>query len=389
VSAAKLRVLFFTPWLGGGGAELHLVRVMNALPVARFDVASVSARGSGSYETQLAPHVRLHAALTSGVRSATASTLGAVFSLRALVRRERPDVLCSALEHANMAALGATAMLPHRPRRVLCVQADPRMAFAGRSVDAILTRHALRRFYHHADCIVALSQGVRAALSELDPRVDRITEVIHNAAVDERVRAGAAAPASRVDLPPGSRLLVACGRLHPQKDYPTLFLALRRLRASVAAVLWVLGEGAERPRLQALASELGIADAVRFLGFQPNPWSFMAAADVFVLSSRYEGFGNVLAEAMACGAPVVATDCPSGPSEVLDGGRAGVLVPPGQPTALFEALRRVLLEPGLAGRLREQGSRRARAFQSDAIATRYGELFERVAASPQRAGAVQ
>jgi glycosyltransferase involved in cell wall biosynthesis len=117
---------------------------------------------------------------------------------------------------------------------------------------------------------------------------------------------------------------------------------------------------------------------VSFEGFQANPFAFMRAADVFVLSSEFEGFGNVIVEAMAVGTPVVATDCPYGPEEILDGGRYGCLVPPGDPQALADALARVLADPALRARMSAAGRERARAFSSQAIADEYAALFERV-----------
>jgi glycosyltransferase involved in cell wall biosynthesis len=117
---------------------------------------------------------------------------------------------------------------------------------------------------------------------------------------------------------------------------------------------------------------------VRLLGFRANPYQIMAAADVFVLSSVYEGFGNVVAEALACGVPVVSTDCPHGPAEILAGGQAGVLVPPRDAAALAVSLLQVLDEPALRARLVEQGQARSQQFRADAIARQYAKYFHHV-----------
>ena len=160
-------------------------------------------------------------------------------------------------------------------------------------------------------------------------------------------------------------------RLHPQKDYPTLLRAFATLRKTRNLRLAIMGEGHERPRLEKLIQDLGIGADVRLLGFQPNPFAFMARAAVFVLSSAWEGLGNVLIEALACGCPVVSTDCPHGPSEILEQGRYGALVPVGDPAKLARAIDAALERPGDA----DAGLMRARDFDMHRIADQYVQLF--------------
>jgi glycosyltransferase involved in cell wall biosynthesis len=135
------------------------------------------------------------------------------------------------------------------------------------------------------------------------------------------------------------------GRLHAQKDYPTLLRALRLVRGTIPARLLILGEGPARPEIEALRAGLGLDGAVSMPGFHPDPYPFLAHADLFVLSSLWEGFGNVIVEALACGAPVVSTDCRSGPREILRDGQFGDLVPPGDPEALAAAILATLSRP--------------------------------------------
>ena len=144
------------------------------------------------------------------------------------------------------------------------------------------------------------------------------------------------------DQPP---VILGVGRLHPQKDYPTLLRAFAKLRAQRQARLVIIGEGGERPALESLAAELGVDGDVDLPGFTRNPYRFMGRAAIVALSSRWEGSPNILVEAMACGTPVVATDCPSGPAETLENGRYGRLVPMGDPAALADALGRTLDAP--------------------------------------------
>jgi glycosyltransferase involved in cell wall biosynthesis len=243
----------------------------------------------------------------------------------------------------------------------------------------VALRESIRRLYRRADQIVALSQGVADDLVRLDPALTSRTVVIHNACVDERVRAASARPVARDGVPAGRKLIVACGRLHRQKGFEHLLRAMAELRGRVPSHLWILGEGPERAALEGLARTLGIERDVTFLGFREDPYRFMAAGDVFVLSSLYEGFGNVVVEAMACGLPVVSTDCPHGPSEIITEGVNGLLVPPTDPAALAQALERVLRDDALRARLAEGSRQRARDFEAEAIAARYAEVFLSVA----------
>lgn len=150
--------------------------------------------------------------------------------------------------------------------------------------------------------------------------------------------------------------------------------AFAAVRRRVPATLWILGEGPQRPALERRMRELDLAPDVCLAGFRPDPAAWMAQADLFVLSSRWEGFANVVVEAMAGGTPVVATDCPHGPGEIVEDGVSGLLVPPEDATALAAAIER----RALAERLASAGRRRAKVFSSPAAAQSYGELFERL-----------
>jgi glycosyltransferase involved in cell wall biosynthesis len=141
--------------------------------------------------------------------------------------------------------------------------------------------------------------------------------------------------------------------LQRQKDFPTLIRAFARVRQTRPCRLVIIGEGRERPALEALIGQLGLTGQVDLPGFQPNPLPFLARASLFVLSSAWEGSPNVLTEAMALGTPVVATDCPSGPAELLDGGRIAPLVPVGDPEALARMVLATLDQPTPAARLKD------------------------------------
>jgi glycosyltransferase involved in cell wall biosynthesis len=388
VSADVTRVVFLLTQLGGGGAESHVLRLANRLDRERFSVEVATVRKGGSYEAKLERHVRLTHLTDYPVQgSSFGSLLPAVPKLHALLGKTRPHVLCAVLEHASLAAMAARLGVSDRPALVLCVQNNPQRMYPSRLAPIdVGMRLAFTHLYHRADAVVALSRGVGDALASIDPRLRDRLHVIPNAALDQDVLAGAETPASRQGVQPGERLLVACGRLTEQKGYPDLLRAIALLRHEQPVRLWILGEGPDRAELERCRSDLGLDGVVEFLGFRPNPYAYMAAADLFVLSSRWEGFGNVIVEAMASGAPVVSTDCPHGPGEIIQHGRSGLLVPVGDSTALAAAILRVLADDGLRRRLSQGGRERANAFDARLVAQAYGDVFIAVRPSVRLAG---
>jgi glycosyltransferase involved in cell wall biosynthesis len=230
----------------------------------------------------------------------------------------------------------------------------------------------VRKLFPQADRIIAISHGVGEDVLRQGGCEPSQLFVIHNPAVDADLEKRALEPPGHPWLVDGGPpVVLGVGRLVPQKDFETLLRAFARVRAEMPARLLILGEGREHERLRELAAGLGLGADVDLPGFDPNPVSAMARAGTFVLSSAWEGFGNVVVEALATGCPVVSTDCPSGPGEILDGGRFGRLVPVGDAEALAEALLATLREPG------DPDERRARAavFAVDVVAERYLEVL--------------
>jgi glycosyltransferase involved in cell wall biosynthesis len=267
-------------------------------------------------------------------------------SLIRYLERERPDALIAGGTIYNLVAIWARG-LAGVSTRILVSQRNPLSA----EISAPETRgewlwHNASRLvsstYPLADAIVGNSNGIAADLANCAglPR-DAIT-TIYNPIATEKLVGKALAPIDHPWFAPGMPpVVLGIGRLHPQKDFPTLLRAFARLRAERDARLVILGEDARhgvQHDLLSLAAELGISREVDLPGFATNPFAYMSRAGVFVLSSRNEGFPNVLAEAMACGCPVVSTRCPHGPDEILNGGRYGPLVAVGDDKALAQAI---------------------------------------------------
>lgn len=330
-------IAIFIPDLRGGGAERSMVNLATGFTEIGLTVDLVLASASGPYLSLLPPSVKV-------VDLGVPRTVSALPKLVHYLRSTRPEALLSALDHANIVALLAKRVVGGNLRVAVSVRntLSAEARDAGFFNSKILPK-LVGILYPWADEIINVSGGVADDLANVTGIPRSRMRVIYNPVVSESMAAQARQAPDHPWLAPGEPpVVLAVGRLTPQKDYPTLLRAFAKARASVRSRLVILGEGDERVKLEELSKELGIDRDVSLAGFQENPFSFMARAGVFVLASRFEGLPGVLIQALACGCPVVSTDCPSGPREILDGGRWGSLVPVGDVDALAQAIESTL-----------------------------------------------
>lgn len=298
-----------------------------------------------------------------------------LFDLARYLRREKPDALIAGKIYTNLTAIWARR-LAGVPTRVVITERN--------NITQALDRAApdderpsdrlslLRRVYPAADRIVAVSDGLADDLSKVSGiRRDRI-DVVYNPIVTGDLAQKAASPVDHPWFQPGSPpVLVAVGRLTKQKDYPTMLAAFSEVRRRTPVRLMIFGEGAQRATLERETRELGVESDVVFAGWVANPYPYMARAAALVMSSAWEGLPAVLVEALACGCPVVSTDCPNGPAEILEGDRYGKLVPVGDSAALAKAiLETIAAEPD-----RDRLKARAEAFTAEKAAEHYISLI--------------
>lgn len=297
----------------------------------------------------------------------------AVPALASYLDRHRPVALLSALNYPNVVALLARRLRAPSTRLVISVHNHLSTAVAHarkkHEREIVVLAH---RLYPEADKIVAVSDGVSEDLAQtLGLSRARITR-IYNPVFRPEIVALAESSLDHPWLVPGAPpVLLGIGKLKPQKNFAYLVRAFARVRALRPARLIILGEGPERAALLSLARELKVADAVSLPGFVANPFAYFGRAAVFILSSAWEGFANVLIEALACGCPVVSTDCPSGPAEILEQGKYGALVPVSDDQALAHAISTTLDHPPPGDHLRD----RARFFSIDRAAAQYLPLL--------------
>lgn len=337
------RVALFLPSLRGGGAERSTLNLAMGLHSAGLSVDLVLVRAEGPYLE----------AVPEGIRVVDLRSGRALFSLAGFtryLRRVRPAAVLSAMGHINLVALWAKWLSGGSTRVVVSVRntnpQDRSGVKAGRPARAHIIKLLTRWFYTSADGIVAVSEGVALDLVRTIGIPHRKITVIYNPVVTSDLHAKASEFLTHPWFAPGEPpVVLAVGRLVVQKDFLTLLRAFALVRREIPARLIILGEGPERSRLESLIRQLRLVDDVSLPGFDVNPFRYMARARLFVLSSMHEGLPGALIQAMACGCPVVSTDCPGGPREILEGGRYGRLAPVGDPSALAAAIHLTLKEP--------------------------------------------
>ena len=332
------RIAVFLPKLGGGGAERVTLGVAKGL-LRRGLAVDILVTRSGPYVDLLPQNARV-----INFESRKALTCFRPF-LRYL-RTDRPDGLLSTLIHTSILTLVVKKYILRKLPTIVRYESTYSMAFENGTLKERMELSVLKYLLPSADAIIAVSDGAAADLRRTIPGGARRVHGVPNPVVTCELVQQARMPVEHpFFIDPDIPVVVSAGRLVSLKDYPTLLRAFADVVGSRAARLVILGEGAVRGELVTLTRKLGIADVVDFAGFQLNPFAYMAKAQVFVLSSIYEGLPTVLVEAMACGTPVVSTDCRHGPREILEGGKWGQLVPVRDWRAMASAILAAIDDP--------------------------------------------
>jgi len=365
-----------------GGLEVVITHIANALSREgnRVDVLVMPPKGENPNPPGLDDRIEV-------VNLKSKHKLLGLFTLMSYLHGRRPDLLLAAGHRSNMMAIRATRVVGDPPPVILSVHnMFSHQMTQFNPLKRWVRKRTIRRWYPAAAAVIAVSHGVRTDLRENFGIPPSLLHTIHNPVVTETLLQQANEPLVHPWFAPGQPpVIVSVGRLRPQKDFATLIRAFHGLRMERDCRLLILGEGKERPALETLIADLGLQRDVQLPGFVANPLPYMKKAALFVLSSAWEGFGNVLVEALATGVPVVATDCPSGPSEILEDGRFGQLVPVGDVPALTTAMRETLDAP----LDRETLIRAARRFGANHATAAYMALLQRLARceNDQREGA--
>ena len=359
------KVALYIPSMNGGGAERVMLALANGLAEKDIQVDLVLNKMDGTYLKHTSAKVNV-------VSLESSRALHSILPLAKYLRKEKPDVILSAMNYVNIVTVLAQLASGSNSKVVLSehsVFTESKKSI-GRVKGYILTS-LMRWAYKRPHAIVAVSNGVADSLvEELNINRHKI-KTIYNPIFSENLvnlsKESLSHPWANSSLP----LVLGVGRLTFQKDFKTLIYAFKKVREKKNYNLVILGEGEQRPELEELINSLDLKNNVKLLGFVDNPYAWMSHAAVFVLSSINEGFGNVIVEAMACGTPIVSTDCPSGPSEILGRGLWGGLVPPGNPDLLAQAIINTVDNP-----IQIDITTRAQFFSVDKAVNQYLDIFQ-------------
>lgn len=357
-SGGKGRVAIFLPSLRGGGAERVMVTLANGFAQRGLEVDLVLAKAEGPYLSDVG----------TGVRIVNLNASRVLFSLPRLVRylrRHKPVAMLSALSHANIIAIVARGMA-RTPTRLVVSERGVPLRSEATSRRGRLVYRAMKFLYPYAEKIIPVSRDVARVLKEdFNIRCEKM-QVINNPVDISRIRQLEKELPEHRFISDKFYKIIAVGRLDEIKGYDTLLRSISLIEKKKNFRLLVLGEGPLRDHLEHLAASLDIQDIVDFVGFQKNPFGWISASDVYVLSSRSDAMPNAMLQALACGVPIVSTDCPGGPAEILENGRWGRLVPVNDAIAMAKAIQETQTDP-----CHPDVKARAMHFDVDAITESY------------------
>jgi len=379
MSRARHALVFLITSLNGGGAQKVLSGLIERLR-RTWDIRVVLTDANPEKEVYAEGLERLSVPIARIRNHRHFGLPLKILSIRRVILKNRPDVVSSWMTGPN--ALCGMALLGTKIPYVLSERVDTRVALKNFAWHPRLFSFLFRKSFSgkNAKAVVACAKGLADILRGEFPTNAEIVS-IQNGIDTEALAAQSAEP-----LPEEARRLfdgktiVAVGRLDAQKDYPTLFRALAGGGPETAkARLLILGEGALEPGLRETARELGVGDRVFFCGFRKNPHSWVSRADVYALCSTHEGFPNALAEAMFTNGHCVSTDCPTGPDEIIENEKSGLLVPVGDERALSEALERMLSDGELRNRCAENAKNWALDHSLDQTAREWDKVLRQAA----------
>ncbi|MCJ7622077.1 MAG: glycosyltransferase [Anaerolineaceae bacterium] len=362
-------ISLFLPSLVGGGAERVFLTLAKGFLDRNFQVDLVLAGKFGELVDQVDPRANV-------VDLGCKHVIMSLTKLIKYIKTKKPTVILSALTHANIIVIWAK-LLTNSSVKIIATEhlPFPERKMHGFDIKELVIPTLVRWFYPFADKIVAVSHDVANSIPRSFRKQTNKNQVIYNPLDIKDIIKKANAPPEHAWLKAKTKkIILSVGRLNRQKDFPTLIRAFAQVCKHQPSRLIILGEGEERSNLEMLVRELGISSEVSLPGFVQNPYPFMKHADLFVLSSIAEGFPVVLEEAIACGIPVISTNCPGGSKEILADGVYGVLVPVGDENAIAEAIKKILINPPDT----KEARKRANDFDLEKVIGNYIDLIHEI-----------
>jgi glycosyltransferase involved in cell wall biosynthesis len=359
-----MKITFILATLQGGGIQKVTIRLIREYLRMRIPTKLITIDSSGPMHLEIPSECEL-------IELNSRRTRWAFWKLMSLLKQDKPEVIISAQTHLNVLVIIARILTGY-PKKLIVVEHitfNDELIKRGPLFERIRP-FLIRLFYPLTDRIVAVSPAAVRSIYQY-ARINKKIDMIWNGVDIDEICERSSQPVAHHWVNGNKRIVIAMGRLTVQKNFSALLNAFAMIEPIENHHLIILGEGPEYEHLQALAKELGIQDYVDFPGFVENPFAFLAQADLFVLSSRWEGFANVVIEALACGISIVATDCPGGPADILDNQPFARIVPVDNPKEMAAAMQILLSMKFDSAVISEY----ARNFNIQKVAVSYLELI--------------
>ncbi len=372
----KIKLLFVIPRMATGGAEVLTLYLLQRLDRGKFELHLVVFNSSGKLSGCVPNDVRVHDLM----KKTRWDFFRISYKLARLIKSLSPDILYSRMWYATAVAGAAKTLCSKKLYFVANEEHNHKRDLLRNDIFGPLKKVFMDLFHKLPHKIIVPSRGVKFDICESYKISPDKVEVIYNSVDAARVAEMSREHEFSFNLPGGAPIISTLGRLVKRKGYDMLLKSFSRVSASVDCRLLIIGEGVESESLRRTAAEEGAADRVIFAGYQENPYSLIASSDIFVLSSLWEGFGNVIIKAMACGVAVISANCPYGPEEIITDGVDGILIPPGDENAMADAVLELLGNEPLRKRLAEAGRKRAEDFRVEKMVAEYERIFTEGAA---------
>ena len=367
----KKKLMIVLPSMAGGGAEKVALLLMRYFDKSQFDISLVLFKKEGEYLSLLPEHINI---FDLGKQSRF-DFLKLIRRLRRALATIEPDVILSFLSYTNTISIIAAWLESFLPKLIISQRGHPSMK----------DKSAVKRFiYRHMYCkarrIIAISKGLKNILVHdwkiLPERIRVINNPVDIGTINllQREKVNHSSFISNRDF----KVVISVGRLEREKNHFLLLLAFKKVTEELNVHLVLIGQGSLEQELKNKARKYGIENRVHFVGFQANPYAWLRQADLFVLCSDHEGFGNVIIEAMACGVPVISTDCPYGPAEIISDSVNGILVKPRDVDSLAEKMKYLLSNPDVSKKLALNALESVKKYNINIIAKQYEEELLRV-----------
>lgn len=369
----KKKILFLLPSLVGGGAERTVVNIINHMDKNKFDITLVLIASYKNNENQHDYIDFVNSEINIKFLNTNLSKFSIfkiIFKLNKVIKLENPDLLFSTTLNANIILL-ITTMLNKNKRPTIVRETTNRTSLKTNIIWKIITKY----LYNKANSIIALSIGVKNDLIENFKVNKKNINVIYNPIDIDYINKVKNQDIQHLDFRDTHKNIIAVGRLIKAKDFPTLLKAFKEIDNQINSRLLILGKGPEENELKLITEKLNIKNKVLFMGFQNNPYKYINASDLFILSSTREGFAHVIVEAMSLGVPVISTNCPSGPKEIILNNKYGRLVEVGNYKKIADETIRLFESPDEYSKLSSLGQIRAYDFEAEKIVNEYQELF--------------